>query len=184
MDTSMHYTSANHAHQVIEQINQLRQSRELCDIILKCNNVRIPAHKLILSVNSPYFRSLMNNRYYNEPGLYEHKLPGIEGEAVQQIVEFFYTSAVSVNEESVWTLLPAASKLHVAEIQNLCSEYLLSQLQLENCLKIHRLATECLSSNLLKESTDFIKENFEKVRSFNCIYKMDFVSWYMMLPTN
>ncbi|KAK3088255.1 hypothetical protein FSP39_016644 [Pinctada imbricata] len=174
METSMHYTSANHADQVMEQINELRQNRELCDIILRCNNHRIAAHKLVLSVNSPYFRSLMNNRYYNEPGLYEHRLPGLEGDAVKQIVEFFYTSAVSVDEESVWTLLPAASKLHVAEIQNLCTEFLLANLQIENCLNIHKLATECLSSNLLKESTDYIKDNFEKLLEEDSFLDLEF----------
>ena len=163
----MHYTSVNHAHQAIEQINQLRNRRELCDIILRCNETRIFAHKLVLSVNSPYFKGLMNTRYYMEPGLYEHPLKGIEGDAVQTIVNFFYTATVSVNEESVWTLLPAAAKLHVAEIQSLCSNFLLSILDIENCLKIHHIATECLASNLLKESTDFIKENFDKVNVFS-----------------
>lgn len=165
MEKTMHYTSVNHAHQAIEQINQLRNRRELCDIILRCNETRIFAHKLVLSVNSPYFKGLMNTRYYMEPGLYEHPLKGVEGDAVQTIVNFFYTATVSVNEETVWDLLPAAAKLHVAEIQSLCSNFLLSILDIENCLKIHHIATECLASNLLKESTDFIKENFDKVLS-------------------
>ncbi|XP_022286736.2 uncharacterized protein LOC111099659 isoform X2 [Crassostrea virginica] len=174
MEKTMHYTSVNHAHQAIEQINQLRNRRELCDIILRCNETRIFAHKLVLSVNSPYFKGLMNTRYYMEPGLYEHPLKGIEGDAVQTIVNFFYTATVSVNEESVWTLLPAAAKLHVAEIQSLCSNFLLSILDIDNCLKIHHIATECLASNLLKESTDFIKENFDKLLDEDCFLDLEF----------
>lgn len=170
----MHYTSVNHAHQAIEQINQLRNRRELCDIILRCNETRIFAHKLVLSVNSPYFKGLMNTRYYMEPGLYEHPLKGVEGDAVQTIVNFFYTATVSVNEETVWDLLPAAAKLHVAEIQSLCSNFLLSILDIENCLKIHHIATECLASNLLKESTDFIKENFDKLLDEDCFLDLEF----------
>lgn len=174
MEKTMHYTSVNHAHQAIEQINQLRNRRELCDIILRCNETRIFAHKLVLSVNSPYFKGLMNTRYYMEPGLYEHPLKGVEGDAVQTIVNFFYTATVSVNEETVWDLLPAAAKLHVAEIQSLCSNFLLSILDIENCLKIHHIATECLASNLLKESTDFIKENFDKLLDEDCFLDLEF----------
>lgn len=170
MENSLHYTSVNHAYHLIGAINQLRKRRELCDIILNCGNTLIPAHKLILSVSTPYFKSLVENKYKSD--IRELKIDDVDGDAVKIIIEFFYTSAVSVDDVTVWTLLPAASLLQVEEIQNLCCDFLSSQLQLENCLRIHGIATKCLCSGLLKETTEFIKTNFDQVRlSGFCINK-------------
>ncbi|XP_021343391.1 zinc finger protein 3 homolog, partial [Mizuhopecten yessoensis] len=163
MDNTLHYTSVNHAYHLIGSINQLRKKSELCDIILNCSNTKIPAHKLILSVSSPYFNSLMNLRPEISNSVSEIHLNGIDSNGVMQIIEFFYTSAISVTEENVWSLLPAASLLQAEEIQNLCCDFLSTQLQVETCLRIHKIATRCLCSGLLSETTEFIKENFDKV---------------------
>ncbi|CAC5404718.1 KLHL20 [Mytilus coruscus] len=163
MENSLHYTSVNHAHLLIGAINQLRKRQELCDIILNCGNTLIPAHKLILSVSTPYFKSLVENKYKTDTNLRELRIDGLDGHAVQNIIEFFYTSAVSVDDVTVWTLLPAACLLQVEEIQNLCCDFLSSQLQLENCLHVHRVAAKCLCSGLLKESTEYIKTNFDQI---------------------
>ena len=161
MENSLHYTSVNHAYHLIGAINQLRKRRELCDIMLNCGNTLISAHKLILSVSTPYFKSLVENKYKSD--IRELKIDDVDGDAVKIIIEFFYTSAVSVDDVTVWTLLPAAYLLQVEEIQNLCCDFLSSQLQLENCLRIHGIATKCLCSGLLKESTEFIKTNFDQI---------------------
>lgn len=162
MENSLHYTSVNHAYHLVDAINQLRKRQELCDIILNCGDTQISAHKLILSVSTPYFKSLVENKY-KDSKQGEIRIDGLDGSAVQNIVEFFYTSAVSVDDVSVWTLLPAACLLQVDEIQNLCCDFLSSQLQVENCLKIHRVAAKCLCSGLLKEATEFIIKNFMQV---------------------
>lgn len=161
MENSLHYTSVNHAYHLIGAINQLRKRQELCDIILNCGNTQIPAHKLILSVSTPYFKSLVENKFKSE--IRELKIDDVDGEAVQNIVEFFYTSAVSVDDVTVWTLLPAACLLQVEEIQNLCCDFLSSQLQLENCLRINKVAARCLCSGLLKESAEFVQTNFDQI---------------------
>lgn len=112
----MYYIFVNYVYQVIEQINQLRNRREFCDIILRCNEIRIFVYKLVLSVNFLYFKGFMNIRYYMEFGLYEYSLKGVEGDVVQIIVNFFYIVIVFVNEEIVWDLLSAVVKLYVVEI--------------------------------------------------------------------
>ena len=39
-------------------LEEMRQTRELCDITLVAGNVEIPAHKLVLAATSDYFRSM------------------------------------------------------------------------------------------------------------------------------
>lgn len=161
-DDSLHYTSPNHPYHLMTAINQLRQKQVLCDILLKVGEYQIPVHKLMLSVCTPYFRNLTDPKTESSDVVEVH-LPGLDGESVQQIIEFFYTSAISVTEATVWELLPAACTLQVEEVQNLCSDYLSQHIQLENCLRIHKLAARYLCSSLLKEATDYIKSNFEKI---------------------
>ena len=39
-------------------MNYLRRTNELCDVFLNVGNSKIPAHKIILSASSPYFRAM------------------------------------------------------------------------------------------------------------------------------
>ena len=51
-------TSDRHAKQILEQMNHLRRNNELCDVCLNVGNSRIPAHKIVLSASSAYFRAM------------------------------------------------------------------------------------------------------------------------------
>lgn len=159
----LHYESVNNAYHLIGAINKLRQHSQLCDLFLHCGDIKIPAHKLILSVSSPYFKNLLSLKTHISQAVSNVQLNSLDGEGVQQLIEFFYTSAISLTNKNVWKLLPAASLLQCDEIVTLCSDFLLTHMQVENCLQIHRVATHCLCSNLLSETTKFIKENFDKV---------------------
>lgn len=59
MDTSLHYTSVNHANCLVSTINNLRRGGKLCDIVISAGDVRIPAHRLVLAAASPYFGPLL-----------------------------------------------------------------------------------------------------------------------------
>ncbi|KAL5013937.1 hypothetical protein ScPMuIL_008207 [Solemya velum] len=165
MDSNLHYTSVNHAYHLIGAINNLRQNSELCDVILAIKEHHIAAHKLILSVCSPYFHDLLENKLYNQNNFVQFplQLNDVDAKAVQHVIEFFYTSAITVNDDNVWELLPTAYRLKVEELVSLCADYLLSQIKLGNCLNAYSIASECGCNSLQEETSDFIKQNFEKI---------------------
>ncbi|XP_067665313.1 myoneurin-like isoform X1 [Haliotis asinina] len=161
MESSLHYTSVNHADCLIGSINQLRRKTELCDVLLNVGSRRIPAHRLILSACMPYFHNLLEHNPRETPA--EYHLTDVDPDAAQSIIEFCYTSAISVTEENVLTLLPTAFMFQLDEISNLCCDFLLSQLRPDTCLVTYQVATQCDCKTLQEDSVAFIKENFQKI---------------------
>ncbi|XP_050409566.1 kelch-like protein 20 isoform X2 [Patella vulgata] len=161
MDESLHYTSANHADSLISSINRLRCDRQLCDVILIINDYRIPVHRLVLSACSPYFQNILDTSW--DFGVKELVLRNVSGEAVQMIIEFCYTSTISVTEDTVWMILPVAFTFQLDELVNLCCDFISSLIKNETCLQSHTLAVQCDCSDLRQLSANFIQDNFESI---------------------
>lgn len=105
--------SERHPKLLLEQINQLRRSSELCDVCLLVGGSRVYAHKIILSASSPYFRAMFTGELA-ESKQDKITIRDIDETAMEMLVDFCYTSKITVDEKSVQTLLPAACILQVS----------------------------------------------------------------------
>ena len=68
-----------------------------------------------------------------------------------------------VEESNVQTLLPAACLLQLAEIQDVCCEFLKRQLDPSNCLGIRAFADTHAFRDLLNIANKFTQHNFQDV---------------------
>ncbi len=105
-------SSERHPKLLLEQINSLRRRSELCDVCLQVGDSKILAHKIVLSAASPYFRAMFTGE------LAESKqeiisIRDIDETAMEMLVDFCYSSKITIDEKSVQTLLPAACILQV-----------------------------------------------------------------------
>jgi kelch-like protein 20 len=161
-------TSERHPKHVLEQINQLRRNsdnnsanggNELCDIALNVGSSRIRAHKIILSASSPYFRAMFTNELA-ESRQSEITIRDIDETAMEMLVDFCYSSKITIDEKSVQTLLPAACLLQLQEVQDYCSEFLRTQLDPSNCLGIRAFADTHSCQELLRIADKYLQNNF------------------------
>lgn len=105
--------SERHPKHVLEQINQLRQTNEfLYDVVLNVGNSKIKAHKIILCASSPYFKAMFTNELA-ESKQPEITLKDIDENAMEILIDFCYTSKITIDEKTVQTVLPAACLLQV-----------------------------------------------------------------------
>ncbi|KAG1697206.1 Kelch-like protein 20 [Nymphon striatum] len=147
------YTSEKHPRHVLDLINRLRKHRELCDVVLVVAARKIFAHRVILSACSPYFNAMFTGKFIFL--LTEH--------AMELLIDFAYTSHIVVEESNVQTLLPAACLLQMAEIQEICCEFLKRQLDPSNCLGIRAFADTHSCRELLRIADKFTQHNFQEV---------------------
>uniref|UniRef100_A0AC11DDH7 Kelch like family member 20 n=2 Tax=Caprinae TaxID=9963 RepID=A0AC11DDH7_SHEEP len=170
----MPYISDKHPRQTLEVINLLRKHRELCDVVLVVGAKKIYAHRVILSACSPYFRAMFTGELA-ESRQTEVVIRDIDERAMELLIDFAYTSQITVEEGNVQTLLPAACLLQLAEIQEACCEFLKRQLDPSNCLGIRAFADTHSCRELLRIADKFTQHNFQEVSCtwwFECIHNV------------
>lgn len=168
------YTSDKHPRHTLEAINVLRKHRELCDVVLIVGQKKIFAHRVILSACSPYFHAMFTGELA-ESRQTEVTIRDIDETAMELLIDFCYTSNITVEEGNVQTLLPAACLLHLAEIQDVCCEFLKRQLDPSNCLGIRAFADTHACRDLLRIADKFTQHNFQEVMESE---------EFMLLPVN
>jgi len=154
--------SERHPKLLMDQINQLRRSNEFCDVILHVGNTKISAHKIVLSASSPYFRAMFTGELA-ESKQTEITIKDVDENAMEMLIDFCYTSRITVDEKSVQTLLPAACLLQLYQVQDYCSEFLRSQLDPSNVLGIRAFADTHSCRDLLRLADKYMLSNFIQV---------------------
>ena len=79
---------------------------------------------------------------------------------MEMLVDFCYSSKITIDEKTVQTLLPAACLLQMEEVQDYCSEFLRSQLDPSNCLGIRAFADTHSCTELLKIADTYLQNHF------------------------
>ena len=58
----------------------------------------------------------------------------VSPEAMELLIDFCYTTTITIEEDNVQQLLPAACLLQMSQVQQYCCEFLSKQLHPSNCL--------------------------------------------------
>lgn len=104
--------SDRHPKSVLENFTILRRNNELCDVLLNVGNSKIRAHKIILCASSPYFKAMFTNELA-ESKQTEVTIKDIDENAMEMLIDFCYSSKITIDEKIVQSLLPAACLLQV-----------------------------------------------------------------------
>ncbi|KAI8750667.1 kelch-like protein 20 [Biomphalaria glabrata] len=168
------YTSEKHSKYTLDKVDLLRKQRGLCDVVLIVGSKKIFAHRVILSACSPYFLAMFTGELA-ESRQTEVTIKDIDETAMELLIDFCYTSNITVEENNVQTLLPAACLLQLVEIQEVCCEFLKRQLDPSNCLGIRAFADTHACRDLLRIADKFTQHNFQEVMESE---------EFMLLPVN
>ncbi|KAM6981929.1 kelch-like protein 10 [Tautogolabrus adspersus] len=141
--------------------NELRLGQELCDAVIRVDNIEFPVHKVILCNCSPYFRALFT--HWSTPDSRVFDIPNISSNMMKLIVEFAYTGYVYVPQENIQELFIAADQFNVRGLIQACSVQLENQLTPENCIGIWEFADIYYNPELKCKASNFILNHFEEV---------------------
>lgn len=146
------------------EMNSLRRSEQLCDVVLEvANGDRVPAHRVVLASQSAYFRAMFTGEM-SESKKRDVAINGLDGPSVTSLIDYAYTATIEISQENVQLILPAASVLQFEEVKEACSEFLRRQLDADNCLGIKVFAEVHGCSELQGAATVFSSHHFSQVR--------------------
>lgn len=91
------------------------------------------------------------------------EIHGVTLEALESLINYFYTSEISISTCNVQEIFAASSMLQVIPVSNACSEFMRRHLGVSNCLGVRSFA-DMLSCHDLKNIADeFTRKNFPEV---------------------
>ena len=89
----------------------LREEKEFFDVTLVSDDERqIPAHKLVLSACSDFFKSILRKNSHSHPLLY---LSGIHSTNLSLILDYIYQGEVQIYQDHLESFLDVAQKLKI-----------------------------------------------------------------------
>ncbi|XP_062867666.1 kelch-like protein 8 isoform X3 [Trichomycterus rosablanca] len=145
--------------------NSLRrfyENGELCDVTLKVGTRLIPCHKLVLACVVPYFRAMfLSDMAEAKQELIE--IRDFDGDAIQDLVRFAYSSRLTLTVENVQPLLYAACILQVELVARACCEYMKAHFHPSNCLAVRTFAESHHRVDLMDMADRYACEHFARV---------------------
>ena len=99
-------------------VEDLCRTEQLCDVTLACGGQVFETHKLILSVCSPYFRTLLNSRPDKHPIVY---LKDVNPKHLEQLLSYMYRGEINVLQDDLGPLIETARGLQIKVRQSCAS---------------------------------------------------------------
>ena len=97
-----------------------REKKDFFDVTLVSDDERqIPAHKLVLSACSDFFKSILRNNSHSHPLLY---LSGIHSTNLSLILDYIYQGEVQIYQEHLDSFLEVAQRLKIEGLKSVVKD--------------------------------------------------------------
>jgi len=166
------------------QLDGFRQEHILTDVVIKSSSTSIPCHKLLLSLYSPYFRTLFQSTGFIESGQNTIELTHIKPELLKDIICFMYSGRLELKNdcENVADILEVASMLQLHEpklldlVKSILSE---NALRSEHFQELYYLWNTAVTYDLLEVVETILYVIDIKLEEF--MTSAEDISWLCML---
>ncbi|XP_017494989.1 PREDICTED: kelch-like protein 8 [Rhagoletis zephyria] len=147
---------------VLNNICDFYDEQDLIDVTFKLSNptAMIPAHRLILSAASPYFKDLFKSDKGLTPVI---EVNDIDSDTFERLITFCYTGQTLVTIDNVDAMLKAAIYLKLDEAVVACVDYILQNITVYTLQRAYCLERETQCVPLYKKLLEYEINNFMEV---------------------
>ena len=94
----------------------LRREEDFFDVTLVSEDeTQIPAHKLVLSASSDFFKNILRRNTHSHPLLY---LSGVDSQSLSLVLDYIYQGEVQIYQENLNSFLDIAQRLKIEGLQS------------------------------------------------------------------
>ncbi|XP_071328151.1 zinc finger and BTB domain-containing protein 44 isoform X1 [Trachinotus anak] len=121
------HSSTSHSQEMLDKLNALRNEGHLCDVTIRVQDKLFLAHKVVLACCSEFFRSKLVGRP-EEEDKFVLDLHHVTVSGFAPLLEYAYTSTLSISTENIIDVLAAASYMQMFAVASTCSEFMKSSI--------------------------------------------------------
>ncbi|XP_026057022.1 kelch-like protein 34 isoform X1 [Carassius auratus] len=154
--------SNSHGEGVLSRYQSLRLDGRMCDVVLKAEGVEFPAHRTLLACSSDYFWSMFQD-YTLKSAARIISLPVLSSLGLEQILDFIYTSWISLSLTTLEVTLQAACYLQITHAVDLCTRYISESIAPDNCCFFANIAARYGLSEAFDDCNSFIGSNMCRI---------------------
>ncbi|CAG0888917.1 unnamed protein product [Cyprideis torosa] len=162
------YTNSDLTNRLVSGLYQMMKNKQFCDVVFSIGKFEVPAHRNVLACASPYLNSLFSKPQQEESQervTIEFEEHQVKKECLKLIIDYIYTARLEVPDHLVVETYIAASRLQITDARRACANYLLSNLDISNCLLL-RSTPETEHEKSLSAALDaFIAEKIKNIVS-------------------
>ncbi|KAE8612248.1 hypothetical protein XENTR_v10012778 [Xenopus tropicalis] len=162
-----------HGITLLDQLSRMRGVAELTDTVLVAEGQRFPCHRVVLASFSPYFRAMFTCGLV-ECNQNEVQLHDIPAQSVSIILDYMYTSELTISNLTVQVLATAAYFMQMDDIFTLCQNYMLDHMDPSNCVGVYYFAKHICGEELEERCKKYLYQHFTEVGLHEEILEIEF----------
>ena len=139
-----------------ESFASLFLNEDMSDLKILCDEKEFPAHRFILSVRSPVFKTMFASNF-TETTSKTLPIEDTDAETMEKFLRFLYTDQLK-REELDCRLLILADRYQVDSLTNQCIEILQSKIDNENVIEVYYTAYLINNEKLMKKARKYARE--------------------------
>ncbi|XP_055353634.1 TD and POZ domain-containing protein 5-like [Paramacrobiotus metropolitanus] len=141
------------------KLDSMRKSAAFSDCALvSADGQTFPAHRVVLAAQSPVFAAMFeHNMLEKETGVC--RITDIQSAVLEVILDFLYCRTVSdALKNDAETILAAAHRYNIDDLQNVCEDALIGNLNKENAVKYLGMAMQFGLDSLMKKAARMVAD--------------------------
>uniref|UniRef100_A0A8C5SB22 BTB domain-containing protein n=1 Tax=Laticauda laticaudata TaxID=8630 RepID=A0A8C5SB22_LATLA len=168
--TAMEVTNPSHGANMLMEMSSLQQEHFLCDLTIATKTKSFRVHKLVMSSCSGYFK----NQLKKDPNLQQVVLDDISSLGLATIISYAYTGKLSLSLYTIGSTISTASHLQMYALLNMCSDFLIQEMNVENWMYIANMADTYNLGQIKDAARRFIREHFLEFSETEQFLKLTF----------
>lgn len=127
---------------------------------------------MALFAASDYFAAMFRSEL-QECGQKEITINGVDGDTLQQLIEYCYSGEITIDSQNIEKIAKAATMLQFAGIEKNCTEFYTTIFRAANCLGIRDMADMFNMAHLREKAHAFVLEHFLDVSKSDEFLRLD-----------
>ena len=140
----------------------LFKTKSFCDIVLVVEEEKISCHKVVLCASSPYFHTMFGSSFM-ESTANEVNLASVSSLVIRPLLMYIYTGVIQITEENCEELLKVSDMMSFNDLKEEVSSYMCRTVNVDNCLRMWKMARMLRSEGLQNMAFEYALENFSVV---------------------